>query len=274
MEAYFQKIESLMTILAILNSPVSDEDVVHYALAGLPNKYDQVCGYMHYKDVFPDLKTARTLLITEEMHLKTKANALLADSSSPMVFLAESGNYHRSSPMPHVKPWKPCFNFAKGTCQFGDRCQFVHDPNAKNTPNNSVELNSSNMDELVVNLLGRLGMNAKLDPSTVSPSNDKGTLTQPSPAVYYVSPNPGPTYFQPAQYHSPSTPPGFGLPFTLSMPNVSPPGVTNTLSAHQVSFGPATVLTGIMGSATVPGQATALPTAFTVRTLHDPAIGA
>ncbi|GJT53814.1 PAZ domain-containing protein [Tanacetum coccineum] len=33
-------------------------DLVHYALEGLPNKYDQVCGYMHHKDVFPDLKTA------------------------------------------------------------------------------------------------------------------------------------------------------------------------------------------------------------------------
>ncbi|GJY60587.1 hypothetical protein Tco_0461244 [Tanacetum coccineum] len=226
MEAYFQNIESLMTILASLDSPVSDEDVVHYALVGLPNKYDQVCGYMHYKDVFPDLKTAHTLLITEEMRLKTKANALLSDSSSPMVFVAESGNSHRSSPTPHVNPWKPCFNFAKGT------------------------------------------------------------LTQPSPAAYYVSPNPGPTYFQPAQYHNPSTPPGFGLPFSsptttygsvqpqqvnlpvlaqlynqaqypfdciLSMPNMSPPGVTNTLSAHQVSSRPAVVSTGAMGSATVPG---------------------
>ncbi|GJZ06204.1 ribonuclease H-like domain-containing protein [Tanacetum coccineum] len=159
--AYFQKIESLMTILASLDSPVGDEDVVHYALVGLPNKYDQVCGYMHYKDVFPDLKTARTLLITEKMRLKTKANDLLADSSSPMVFVAESG-----------------------TCRFRDRCRFIHDPNVKNTPNNSVELNASNMDKLVVKLLGRLGMNTKLDPSIVGPLNDKGTRTQPSPAAY------------------------------------------------------------------------------------------
>ncbi|GKD99550.1 hybrid signal transduction histidine kinase M, partial [Tanacetum coccineum] len=39
MKAYFQKIESLMTILASLDSPVLDEDVAHYALAGLPPKY-------------------------------------------------------------------------------------------------------------------------------------------------------------------------------------------------------------------------------------------
>ncbi|GKF09539.1 hypothetical protein Tco_0043763 [Tanacetum coccineum] len=65
MEAYFQKIESLVTILASLDSPVSDEDVVHYVLDGLPKKYNQVCGYMHYKDTFPNLKTTRSLLIAE-----------------------------------------------------------------------------------------------------------------------------------------------------------------------------------------------------------------
>ncbi|GJT49401.1 ribonuclease H-like domain-containing protein [Tanacetum coccineum] len=42
MEAYFQKIESLMTILASLDSPVSDDDVVHYVIDGLPQKYNQV----------------------------------------------------------------------------------------------------------------------------------------------------------------------------------------------------------------------------------------
>nr|GFA70325.1 hypothetical protein [Tanacetum cinerariifolium] len=43
-EAYFQKIELLMTILASLDSPVSDEDVVHYAIDGLPEKFNQVVG--------------------------------------------------------------------------------------------------------------------------------------------------------------------------------------------------------------------------------------
>ncbi|GKE17411.1 ribonuclease H-like domain-containing protein, partial [Tanacetum coccineum] len=81
MEAYFQKIESLMTILASIDSPVNDEDVVHFALAGLPDKYNQVCGYMHYQDTFPDLKTPHTLLVTEEIRLKSKAVALPVHSS-------------------------------------------------------------------------------------------------------------------------------------------------------------------------------------------------
>ncbi|GJY30234.1 ribonuclease H-like domain-containing protein [Tanacetum coccineum] len=60
-------------------------DVVHYAIEGLFDKYDQVCGIMHHKDTFPGLKTARSMLITEEMSLKSKFLALPVDSSSPMV---------------------------------------------------------------------------------------------------------------------------------------------------------------------------------------------
>ncbi|GKG57656.1 hypothetical protein Tco_0587254, partial [Tanacetum coccineum] len=37
-EAYFQKIKSLVTILTSLDSHVNDEDVVHYALEGIPEK--------------------------------------------------------------------------------------------------------------------------------------------------------------------------------------------------------------------------------------------
>ncbi|GJQ93669.1 ribonuclease H-like domain-containing protein [Tanacetum coccineum] len=91
MEAYFQKVDSLMTILASLDLPVSDEDVVHYVIAGLPGNYNQVCGYTHYQTTFPDLKTARSLLITKEMRLKSKSLALPVDSSSSsMVLVAES----------------------------------------------------------------------------------------------------------------------------------------------------------------------------------------
>ncbi|GJT76122.1 ribonuclease H-like domain-containing protein [Tanacetum coccineum] len=115
-ESYFQKIESIVTILTSLDSHVNDEDV-HYALEGLLDKYDQVCGFMHHKDTFPDLKTARSMLITEEMRLKSKSLALPLDSSSsssPMVLMAESGTTRRSSTTNQVKSWRPCFNFAKG----------------------------------------------------------------------------------------------------------------------------------------------------------------
>ncbi|GKF83660.1 ribonuclease H-like domain-containing protein, partial [Tanacetum coccineum] len=161
MEAYFQKIESLVTILTSLDCVVNDKDVVHYALERLSDKYNQVCGYMHYHTTFPDLKTTRSLLITEEMRLKSKELSLPVDSSSPMVLMAQSGTNCR--PLnPQVKSWRHCFNFAKGSCRFGSECRYVHDPNAKpHDLGNSKHLNTSNTDALLVKLLEKLGLNNK-----------------------------------------------------------------------------------------------------------------
>ncbi|GJW57343.1 hypothetical protein Tco_0104074 [Tanacetum coccineum] len=46
MDAYFRKIESIAAILTSLGSSVSSEDVITFALEGLPKMYDQVC-YQH-----------------------------------------------------------------------------------------------------------------------------------------------------------------------------------------------------------------------------------
>ncbi|GKC00391.1 hypothetical protein Tco_0986527, partial [Tanacetum coccineum] len=92
MKSYFQKINSIVNILISLDARVNDEDMVHHALEGLPDTYNQVCGYMHWKDTFPNLKTVRSLLITEETRLKSRALGLPVESSSPMVLVAESGN--------------------------------------------------------------------------------------------------------------------------------------------------------------------------------------
>ncbi|GKB35445.1 ribonuclease H-like domain-containing protein [Tanacetum coccineum] len=40
MESYFQKIDSIVNILTSLGAHVNDEDVVHYALEGLPDTYN------------------------------------------------------------------------------------------------------------------------------------------------------------------------------------------------------------------------------------------
>nr|GEY31006.1 ribonuclease H-like domain-containing protein [Tanacetum cinerariifolium] len=61
------------------------------------------------------------MLPIREMRLKSKPLALPVDSSSsyPMVLMAEPGTTRRSSTN-QVKSWRPCFNFAKGACWFGD----------------------------------------------------------------------------------------------------------------------------------------------------------
>nr|GEW53444.1 ribonuclease H-like domain-containing protein [Tanacetum cinerariifolium] len=55
-----------------LDARVNEEDLVHCALEGLLDTYNQVCGYMHWKDTLPDLKVVRSLLIVEEMRLNQK----------------------------------------------------------------------------------------------------------------------------------------------------------------------------------------------------------
>ncbi|GJZ95752.1 ribonuclease H-like domain-containing protein [Tanacetum coccineum] len=131
MESYFQKINSIVNILTSLDAHVNEEDVVHYSLEGLSDTYNQVCGYMHWKDTFPDLKVVRSLLIAEEMRLKSKVLASPMDSSSPMAFVAGSSKNSHPSSMAQGKSWKPCFNFAKGNCRYGDSCRYVHDANAR-----------------------------------------------------------------------------------------------------------------------------------------------
>ncbi|GJR98980.1 ribonuclease H-like domain-containing protein [Tanacetum coccineum] len=94
----------------------------------LNDKYENVDGIIVHREPFPDIKTARSMLTTKEMRLKSKSQALHIDSSSsyPMILLAESGNNTRCSTVGHVKSNKPCFNFAKGFYRFGDNCKFVH----------------------------------------------------------------------------------------------------------------------------------------------------
>nr|GFA55041.1 hypothetical protein [Tanacetum cinerariifolium] len=83
------------------------------------------------------------------------------------------GNPDCSSSTPQVKPLKPCFHFAKGTCRFGDRCRFVHDANTKNTNNHGVVTKESTTDELCAKLLERLAI----------PVRAMGTMTASGQAI-------------------------------------------------------------------------------------------
>ncbi|GJT93695.1 hybrid signal transduction histidine kinase M [Tanacetum coccineum] len=191
MEAYFRKLESIVTILASIDSPVNGEDVVHYALEGLPDKYDQVCGIMNHKDTFLDLKTARTMLIAKEMRLKSKSQSLPVDSlsSSPMVLMAKSSTSCRPS-NPQVKSWRPCFNFTKGTCHFGDGCRFVHDVNVNYSAQSNVETKGSNTEELLLKLLVRLGVSSQSETNngTTTGSNSHVNTMHASPFAFSTEP--------------------------------------------------------------------------------------
>ncbi|GKA46706.1 ribonuclease H-like domain-containing protein [Tanacetum coccineum] len=78
------------------------------------------------------------------MNIKLFSKCLSSERAEPMV--CQVSNEERKDDMfsmgdnkslgPHGfstkgKSWKPCFNFAKGNCRFGDLCRYVHDANAR-----------------------------------------------------------------------------------------------------------------------------------------------
>nr|GEX27852.1 ribonuclease H-like domain-containing protein [Tanacetum cinerariifolium] len=204
MESYFQKIDSIVNILASLDARVNDEDVIHYVLKGLSDTYNHVCGYMHWKDTFLYLKTVRSLLITEEMRLKSRTSTLVADSSSLMVLVAKSGNTRRSSSTPQVKSSKPCFNFAKGNCRYCATCRYSHDANARSVGDTvGVNKNHGNNDtnELLAKLLtqlGNLGFNTSVSPNANTTNPPVAFHDGPSSSL---SPNVGLIHYTPSGFN-------------------------------------------------------------------------
>ncbi|GKA37711.1 ribonuclease H-like domain-containing protein [Tanacetum coccineum] len=264
MASYFQKIESY----------VNEEDAVHYAIEGLPDKYEQVIGYMHYQDKFPDLKTVRSLLIAEEMRLRTKALASPIDSSSPMVLMAQSGTNRRSSSQ--VKSSRPCFNFAKGSCRFGSNCRYVHDSNVKPPSSSTPSIANNVTDELLMKLLEKLGLQSgSIVTSTTPPYASNSVALSPGPQ--------GQPMMQMARLSFP--PPGFNHPLAQSptqahlmytTAGLDSAGPSLVLAQQQVQPPPAMVTAqpDTSGPITTTGHATILPSAFTTGTLHDPSTGA
>ncbi|GKD91203.1 ribonuclease H-like domain-containing protein, partial [Tanacetum coccineum] len=96
-DGYFQKKESIVSVLNGLGSPLSHDDVVTFALEGLPSTYETIFTVIVSREPFPDLKTVRSLLTTHEMRLKSRVQNPLVDatSASPMVLLAKSNTSAR-----------------------------------------------------------------------------------------------------------------------------------------------------------------------------------
>ncbi|GJW43031.1 ribonuclease H-like domain-containing protein [Tanacetum coccineum] len=229
MESYFQKIDSLVNILTSLDARINEEDVVHYALEGLPDTYNLVYGYMHWKDTFPDLKMVRSLLITEEMRLKYRALDLPVDSSSPMVLMANS-----------------------------ETCRYVHDASARLGTNlNGSTRGRGNSDNTTNDLLQKLlhqlsSMNCN---STVPISNSSNTM----PVTFNASLR---------AHFGPTTGPQLGAPLGFSYPaHPSHNGSSITTPAGPSSG--SSITTPTAGSTQPTGQPTILPHAFSTETLRD-----
>ncbi|GJU95278.1 ribonuclease H-like domain-containing protein, partial [Tanacetum coccineum] len=123
-----------------------------------------------------------------------------------------------SLPNTQAKSWKPCFNFAKGSCRFGNDCRYVHDPNAKIVNSGSSKQPSNNTtDALLLTLLEKLGVN-DIGSSCTSNVNPSPVVTNAMPVAAYSVPGPG--YFM-AQSTSPMYPPT-GFPSQPAQQQVQP----------------------------------------------------
>nr|GEV59284.1 ribonuclease H-like domain-containing protein [Tanacetum cinerariifolium] len=83
-DAYSFKIKSISTILTSRGSPMSNDDIVTYALQGLNEKFAHVAGIITHREHFSDLTTVRLMITMEGMRLKAKSQASVGDSSSGM----------------------------------------------------------------------------------------------------------------------------------------------------------------------------------------------
>nr|GEZ50548.1 ribonuclease H-like domain-containing protein [Tanacetum cinerariifolium]GEZ50630.1 ribonuclease H-like domain-containing protein [Tanacetum cinerariifolium] len=144
----------------------------------------------------------RSLLITEEMRLKSKPLASPVDSSSTssMVLLSKPGTSRRPS-NPQIKSWRPCFNFAKGSCRLGSECRYVHDENANSNASNPRQSTNST-DALLIKLLEKLGVHESLFQQT-QPSAPPGVATGPTDTTGQVTMLP--QAFTPGTLHDPTT---------------------------------------------------------------------
>ncbi|GKD40394.1 ribonuclease H-like domain-containing protein, partial [Tanacetum coccineum] len=127
---------------------------------------------------------------------RIKTLALPADSSSHMVLMADSSNTLRSSPTPQVKSWRPCFNFARGACRFGDLCRYVHDANARTGNNNNGSNTrgrgtvdaSHTTNKLLTKLIQQLG-SMGVNSTAPSPTNNPPVVTFHTGTAPVVHPN-------------------------------------------------------------------------------------
>ncbi|GJR82489.1 ribonuclease H-like domain-containing protein [Tanacetum coccineum] len=181
-DGYFQKIEYIISIINGLGFPLSNDDVVTFALEGLPFTYETISTVIVSREPFPDLKTVRSLLTTHEMRLKSRVQNPLVDatSASSMVLLAKANTSAWRGPSLE-KVNNPCWSFAKGSYRFGYACKYLHNgvygkstllPRTSGLASSMPGVTRSDLD-MLQSLLAKFGLNAP-------------NISAPSPPVAYT----------------------------------------------------------------------------------------
>ncbi|GJX32732.1 ribonuclease H-like domain-containing protein, partial [Tanacetum coccineum] len=140
--------------------------------------------------------------------LKSQEIALLVDSSSPMVLMAQTGS-----------------------CRFGNDCRYVHDSHAKpTTVSSSKTPSTSTTDALLLQLLEKLGVH-DTGSSRNSNTNASNIVAPSLPIAYAANSVSSPLYYLTQPLHIFVPPPGFSTPHAYT----TPPGL-NSLLAQQMGL--------------------------------------
>ncbi|GKA58473.1 hybrid signal transduction histidine kinase M, partial [Tanacetum coccineum] len=119
---YFHKIHRIADLLANIDSPVDEANLVTYAINGLGDRFDQVAGIIRHRETTPTFAQTQSMLLLEESRLARKSSHHSArdTSLSGSVLLAANTNTRNTSTQ------QVCRNFQRGHCNFGNRCRYLH----------------------------------------------------------------------------------------------------------------------------------------------------
>ncbi|GJS64938.1 ribonuclease H-like domain-containing protein [Tanacetum coccineum] len=236
---YFHKINRLADLLDNIDAPVDEKNLVTYAINGLGDKYEQVAGIIRHRDPPPTLAQTQSMLLLEESRLARKTNrpsARDSTSSSPHVLLAATSNNRNNSTGAQL-----CRNFQRGSCNFGERCRYVH----ANPTSTAARNGNGNHHGSASQCLKPLSIQLTIGPSPPTPYHNIAT-TIGSRGV--LGPAPG-------QAHV--TQPAGHAVFGPSGPSTYTTGPLHGTWGPQVVYGPYV------------DQATSLPQAFNAMTVQD-----
>lgn len=274
-DAYFRKIESIVTHLSDLGSSMPDEDIVTYAINGLSPKFANLATIIAHRDPFPNFDTMRSMVVTEEMRLHSQSlpSSTSTTSAAPHVLLAEASNPHtgpdsrlNNRDSRNTTRTEVCRNFGRGYCRWGSSCRYLHDSSraGNSGSNGNVRSNSSqgntkpNMSQNTMhNGLGQTGLNVAAQQQLLQLLQAQSNLL--SQFGINCSTGQQQAIISSILGSRPNAPPGFPLAQSAMQGS-------NTQQAFN-----ATTVHGSGQQSNLPGQETVLPQAFNAMTLQDPA---
>ncbi|XP_071718587.1 uncharacterized protein [Rutidosis leptorrhynchoides] len=144
-EAYFQKIDSIASMLQNLGSTMKDEELVTYAINGLNNRFPHATHIILHSEPFPNLNTVRSMITLEEMQLQRQLRGSIDSPGTPSAPTALMAQIPANAPSRStITSPQVCRNFSRGHCRFGEKCRYIHQGNHASRSGNHMQNTSGN----------------------------------------------------------------------------------------------------------------------------------